>query len=46
MIEMIFEYFAANGDQEFLVRRLKNAIVSKIQSNTFIDKVNTNSISA
>jgi hypothetical protein len=45
MIEMIFEYFAANGDQEFLIRRLKNAIVSKLQSsNAYSDKMNLNTI--
>lgn len=33
MTEMIFEYYATNGDREFLVRRLKNAIAPKLLSN-------------
>lgn len=31
MIEMIFEYYVQNGDQDFLVRRLRNAIQTKQQ---------------
>ena len=34
MTEMIFEYYATNGDREFLVRRLKNAIGPKLLSNS------------
>lgn len=41
MIDMIFEYFVTNGDSDFLIRRLKNVIVSKTNSTyTYSDKVN------
>ena len=33
MIEMMFEYFELNGDEEFLTRRLKNLISTRLPLN-------------
>lgn len=31
MIDMIFEYYQTNGDIDFLMRRLRNAVSSRMQ---------------